>query len=453
MFNVFAKDKEFFPKMWRLTVPIAMQQLVMVALGMVDVVMIGQLGDASVAAVGLANQMFFLLFLMLFGVTSGAAIFTAQYWGQKDVPRIQSVLGVSLVLSVLGSFIFAIFTMTMPESILGIYSADPDVVTLGSGYLRIVSFSYVAVAISVSYSAALRSTEHVRLPLLASIAALSLNTALNYGLIFGRLGLPQMGVNGAALATIIARSLETVILLVGVYAGRLPAAASLPALLNFRRLSLRRFFKVTMPVVLTEVLWSLGITTYHVVYARISTESVAAVNIAISIDRVLFVVFIGMAHAAAIMIGNQIGAGAPGKAMDNARRFMVLGPALAAILGLLVITIINPVLGLYHVSAETTGYARYVMVIMALTLPIRVSNLLLLIGMLRSGGDTNYAFIIDAGVIWSIGVPLAFFGAFVLHWPVHWVYLLAMIEEVVKLGLSAQRVFSKKWINHLAVPA
>jgi putative MATE family efflux protein len=205
MWTFLLGDKEFLTKMFRLAAPIALQQLVMVLLGLIDMVMIGQLGDAAVAAVGLANQLFFLLFLVLFGIGSGAAIFTAQYWGQQDMLRIRSVLGLGLTLGLAGGLVFSLVSLLLPGQVLSIYSTDPAVITLGSGYLRLVGLSYLATAITFSYAAVLRSIEQVKLPMFISLVTLAVNTVLNYGLIFGQWGLPTLGVNGAALATSIAR--------------------------------------------------------------------------------------------------------------------------------------------------------------------------------------------------------------------------------------------------------
>ncbi|MBN1217820.1 MAG: MATE family efflux transporter [Anaerolineae bacterium] len=453
MLTFFVTDKEFLVRMVRLAGPIILQQLVMVLLGLIDMLMIGQLGDVAVAGVGLANQVFFLLFLLLFGISSGAAIFTAQYWGRRDVRRIRSVLGLGLLLSLTGGLAFTLVGLLLPTQVLGIYSTDPAVIATGEGYLRLVALGFIATAITYSYGGVLRSIEQVKLPMVISLLAVGVNTILNYGLIFGHFGLPALGVDGAAIATTGARWLECSLLLLAIYHRRLPLAARLSELFHWTAISLPQYFKTSLPVVLTEILWSLGVTTYHVVYARIGTEAIAAVNIALSIDRVMFVIFIGMAHAAAIMIGNQIGAGGRDRAMVYARRFLVLGPLVAVAVGALLMLIANPILGLYQVSDLTRGYAYRILVVIALLLAVRVSNMLLLIGVLRSGGDTRFGFFIDAGAIWVVGVPLAMMGAFVWHWPVYAVYLLVMAEEVVKLSLGLWRVFSQRWIHQLAVPA
>lgn len=443
------KDKNFLNQMLRLASPIMLQQFIFSSLGMVDTMMIGQLGDASVAAVGIANQIWFLVNLLYFGITSGSAIFTAQYWGQKDIPRIQQVLGLSLVMSLAGGGIITLIAITFPEAVIRIYSTDPEVIALGSEYLRIIAFSYLVSAATYSFYVILRSIENVKLPMMVSLFALSLNTILNYGLIFGNFGMPKMGVEGAAVATVIARLLEVGLILFLVYHQKLPLAARLADLIKWDKLRLRKFFKTTIPVIITEIIWSLGTTTYNVIYAHISTEAIAAYNIALTLDRLVFVVFIGLGNACAIMIGNKIGEQEQDTASLFGKNYLQLGLITSLALGTFMLLIKNPLLSLYGVSAETTQLARNILLVMIFSLPVRSMNLILLIGILRSGGDTTYAFFIDAGVVWSVGVPLAYLGAFVFNFPIHWVYLMALGEEAVKVTLGLIRFIKKSWIHTL----
>ncbi|MCJ7716894.1 MAG: MATE family efflux transporter, partial [Anaerolineales bacterium] len=437
-------DKKFLNSMIKLATPIMIQNLIFSSLGLVDGLMIGQLGEEAVAAVGIANQVFFLVSLLFFGITSGTAIFTAQYWGNKDVQRIQSVLGFSLLMSVTGALIFSSVAIFFPVKVISIYTTDPSVISQGSKYLQVIGFSYVLTAITNSFSTALRSTENVKLPMLISLLALSINTLLNYTLILGNFGLPALGVVGAAIATVCSRLLETGLLLFMIYRQKLPVAAKLSALFNFKILSLAQFFKTTLPVIATEIAWSFGITTYNVVFARIGTESIAAVNIASTLDRLIFVVFIGLGNACAIMVGNKIGAGEEDTATDYGKKFLILGLFGASFFGLIMVALANPLLALYKVSATTINFTFRLMIIMAAFLPIRSLNLIILIGILRSGGDTRYAFFIDAGSVWAIGVPLVFLGAFVLNFPIYLVYLMVMTEEVIKLCLGLYRFFSQR---------
>ncbi|MCD6425858.1 MAG: MATE family efflux transporter [Anaerolineales bacterium] len=446
-------NKKFLNTMLKLAAPIMLQNLIFSSLNLVDGVMIGQLGESAVAAVGIANQIFFLVSLLFFGVGSGSAIFAAQYWGRKDTERIQSVLGLSLLMSISGAVLFSLVAILLPVQVISIYSKDPAVISQGSVYLQIVAFSYVVTAITNSFAFVLRSTENVKLPLLTSLVALSLNTLMNYGLVLGNFGLPSLGVKGAAIATIISRLIEVVLLLLIIYRRKLPVAAKLPALLNFKILSIKKFFNTTLPVIATEIIWSFGITTYNVVYARIGTESIAAVNIAGTLDRIIFVVFIGLGNACAIMIGNRIGAQENELATDYAKKYLLLGAIGASVLGLIMFLFVTPLLSFYQVSAATIDLTVKLISLMALSLPVRSLNLILLIGVLRAGGDTRVAFFIDAGSVWVVGVPMAFIGAYVLGLPVHWVYLMVLADEAFKLVFGLYRFFSQRWINYLVAPA
>jgi putative MATE family efflux protein len=446
-------DKRFYKSLITIATPIIIQEFIMMFLNMVDVIMIGQLGEVSVAAVGLANQISFLLILLLFGITTGSSVFMAQYWGQKNIAGVRKVLGICLGIGLAGSLIFITAAFSIPESMLRIYSKDPEVIRLGGQYLSIVGFSYLPMVLTFSYSAALRSTENVKPPMFASIIALSLNTLLNYTLIFGNLGFPELGVQGAGIATVISRLLESTILLLIVYIKRTPAAARIRELINFNLEYLRTYFKTVLPVILNEVFWSLGITTYNIIYARINTASVAAVNIASTVESVAFVLFFGIGNACAIMVGNLIGSKKEDRAFLYARRSLVLTISGGFIIGLLVFISAGWIPSLYNVSEETLQYTHNILRIAGLTIWIRASNITLVLGILRSGGDTRYTLFIELVCIWGIGVPMALLGAFVLHMPVYWVYLLVQGEEIVKMILGITRLFSKKWIHDLSEPA
>jgi putative MATE family efflux protein len=219
----------------KIALPIAAQNLLMSSLNMVGVMMIGQLGEASVAAVGLAGQVFFLLNLVLFGVVSGAAIFTAQLWGKGDVPNIRRVLGLAVKIGLAAALVFWVLALFFPDIVLGLYTEDAAVIELGAGYLRIFGWAYPFFAVTFAYASVLRSTGNVRAPLVVTILSLALNVALAWLLIFGNLGLPALGVTGAAVASLVARLAECFLILAVVYLSRepSPAAASLGELLAF----------------------------------------------------------------------------------------------------------------------------------------------------------------------------------------------------------------------------
>ncbi|MFL0248173.1 MATE family efflux transporter [Candidatus Clostridium stratigraminis] len=451
LFSLFM-DKKFFKALLRLAVPIVLQNLVLSSLNLVDTIIIGGLGERAIASVGLANQYFFLLNLLLFGITSGSSIFTAQYWGNKDIKNIKRVLGICIITGGLGALIFTIGGLLIPEQILGIFSKDRDVIVLGGQYLRIIAFSYIITSISFAYSFTLRSTGQVKIPMFVSVTALGINTVLNYALVYGYFGLPKMGVQGSALATLIARIVEMVLLLSVVYKTKNVIAGRLKELLDLSADFIKNFFKVTIPVIMNESIWALGVTLYSVVYARMGTEVIASTNISSTIERITWVIFMGLGNACAVMIGNKIGEGDDKEAFIYAKRFIILGPSLAIIGGILVYFNSHFILSAYKVSPTVYNYAAKNLIVFSVFLWVKVFNFTTIVGILRSGGDTKFCLFLDTSGVWLIGVPLAFLGGLVWHLPVYWVYTLVFMEEVYKLILGLPRILSKKWINNLAIP-
>jgi len=410
--------------------------------------MIGQLGETAIAAMGLSNQIFFLLALFLFGISSGSAIFTAQYWGKGDLTNLRKVMGIGLTLAISVALFYTLVALLIPKTVLSIYTKDQAVIELGSQYLQIVGFGYIFTAVSLTFMSVLRSTQNVRLPMVITIIALSTNIFLNYCFILGNFGFPAMGVRGAAIGTLISRIFEFVLIVIFSYRKKTAAAAKLSEL----RYSFSFFIEVlktSLPAAINEVFWSLGITTYYAVYARIGTEAVAAININATIENMTFVIFIGFANACAIMIGNQIGAGEEKDAYGYGARFLILSIIISVFMGLFVILLRPHILSLYNIEPISYDYAYRIQFIYAISLWIRASNLILFIGILRSGGDTRYALMVEMASIWLIGVPSALIGGFVLHWPVYYVYALVLSEEIVKLAIVVPRFISRKWIHNL----
>ena len=445
----FFQDRRFFATLLKIAVPITIQQFISSMTNMLDVLMIGQLGETSIAALGLSNQIFFLLSILLFGISSGSAIFTAQYWGNKDPSNLKRVMGIGLSLGIGIAIIYTFLALFLPEVILSFYTNDAAVIELGSQYLRIVGISYIFTSITFTFVSILRSTENVKLPMVITIIALSLNMFLNYVLIFGNFGMPKMGVSGAALGTTIARIIECIVIVFFAYKLKTPAAARLSEL-RYSFSFFKKVLQTSLPAAVNELFWSLGITTYNAVYAHIGTNAIAAVNINSTIESMAFVVFIGAANACAIMIGNRIGAGDEETAYEYGNRFLILTLVGAVLIGLIVIFIRPVVLSLYNIEPISYKLAMQILLIFGVTMWIRVTNLMIFIGILRSGGDTRFALYVEMGSIWLIGVPAAVIGAFVFHLPVYWVYALVLAEEVVKLLFVYPRFKSKKWIHNLA---
>jgi len=445
----FLRNKTFMRSMLSLAIPVAFQQFITASLNMVDVIMVGQLGEASIAALGLANQVFFLLILFLFGVTSGMAIFTAQFWGKGDEENIRKVLGICLTVALSVGLLFTLAATLIPETVLGFYTEDPEVIALGSSYLRIVGFSYVFMAITTSYFAVLRSITLVKITVIVSVIAIVLKTSLGYLLIFGIGGFPALGVRGAAIGTTFGWMFEAVLIIILVHALKTPLAANPITFFRFERPFLGKVLKTAMPAAANEVFWSVGITIYNAVYARIGTDAIASVQISATLEEIAFVFFIGLGNACAIMVGNKIGANEKEVAFEYGRRFTILTVMVALFAGLIILLLRGPVVSLYEISPLAAENARRLMLIFAASAWLRSINFILFVGALRAGGDTRFAMFMELFSIWAIGVPAALIGGFVLRLPVYGVYMLVLLEELVKVFIITRRYLSRKWIHDL----
>ena len=446
----FLRDREFIRSMLALALPVAFQQLITASLNMIDVLMVSQLGETSVAALGLANQIFFLLILFLFGVTSGMSIFTAQYWGKGDVENIRRVLGICLAIAVAVAAAFTLAATLIPQRLMSFYTEDQAVIQLGSDYLRIVGLSYIPMAITVSYIAVLRSITFVKITVIVSVLALGLKTILAYLLIFGVGFFPELGVRGAAIGTAVGWAFECILLIVLVYLLRTPLAANPLSYFRFDRPFAMNVLRTSMPAAINEVLWSVGITSYNAVYARIGTDAIAAVNINATIEELMFVLFIGLGNACAVMVGNKIGAGEKEIAFEYGRRFLIIGVTVAVMGGAIVFSMREVVISrLPEISPSAADNLRGLMFVFATSAWLKMVNFILFIGTMRAGGDTRYAMFTELFSIWAIGVPAALIGGFVLHLPVYEVYALVLLEEAAKAVIVLRRYLSRLWIHDL----
>ena len=427
------------------------QQFAFAMLNMLGVVFVGQKGEVAVAAVGLAGQLTFLLNLVHFGVISGAAMFTAQFWGRNDVSNLRRVLGLCLMIAFSTSLVFFSLSQFLPAQILNIYTKDTAVIALGTDYIRTFSWTFLFLAVTVSYGFVLRSTGIVKLPTMISVVALLISTFLSYALIFGKMGLPTLGIQGVAVAAVFARALECFALVVFCYARKTPVAATFRELTDFDVAFLGKVIKPMLPVILNELFWALGITTYNIIYGRMGTESYAAMNIVSTVEQLAFVIFAGISNATSVYVGNQIGAGKEDNAYVFAGRSLGIGITGGILMGLFLQVIKAPVLSLYNVSPEVIANAGNVINVMTFFLWVRVNNMTIVVGILRAGGDTRFSLFLDGIIIWLVGVPMAYFGATIMEFPVHLVYLCAMSEEATKWILGINRYFSRKWIHNLAV--
>lgn len=447
--ELFFWERDFTRKVLRLAIPVAAQCLVTALMQIIDNVMIGQLGEAKLAGVTQANRITFLFQLAMFGAVSGASILVAQYWGRRDMKNIHSLLGVGLITAIGLAALFALPAMIVPEALLKLLINDAEAVAEGAKYLRIVALVYFVQALSLMLSAVLKSTEKVFLPMWAGIAAIASNTLLNCFLIFGLAGMPRLEVRGAALATLIGALIELA-LLIGVSYSKGYAIAVKPAQIKPPSGAfVLRYYKVVLPVMANEMLWSLGMVMYSVAYGQMGASAVSAISIFNNVEQLASVVMRGATTACAVIIGTAIGAGCTEEAQLNAKRMLAGNIVLGIVAGLLVSLFAGNIADFYKVSEATRASARQIITYYGLFLWLNAANSVLIVGVMRAGGDVLFSMVLDVLFLWIVGVPLVFLASIKLGWPVERVYLLTIIESVIKLVIGIWRIKSKKWINNL----
>jgi putative MATE family efflux protein len=450
-FGILFNDRSFYKGLFALAIPIMLQNLVNSMVNMVDTVMIGRLGTVEIAAVGLGNQVFFLYSLLLFGVCSGGGIFTAQFWGKRDIRGIRKNTGLCLVCSLAAALVFTLGALCVPDRILGIYSRDQAVIAAGSVYLAAVAPAFIPFAVSLLIIQTLRSIEKVRLAMVSTLIALSVNVVLNYAFIFGFGPIPAMGVAGAARATVIARTLETVILVSVSYARRYCFAGSLRELLGFNGPFARRFMRVIFPVLCNEIFWSLGITAQNIIFARTDTDAIAAFNITNTVSQLTWVLFTGLGNGAAVLIGKKIGEGREDAAREYARRIGIFMPLLAVAAAFVLIPLSWTLPFFFKVNPPVLSAATAMFFILGCTYPFKAFNMAAIVGICRAGGDTVFCVVYDLVFMWTLALPAGAAASFFFNAPVWVIYLCIISEEPIKAILGILRVRSGKWLRNVTV--
>lgn len=443
------QDKAFLRKVVAISLPIMLQQLLNNVLNLVDTLMIGQLGESTIAAVGLANKVFFVFSLLTFGVCSGAGVLQSQFWGKRDLNSIRRLQGLALLLCMIGAVLFTAAAGGCPELVMRIFTNSEEAIRIGASYLRVVAWSYAPTAITQVYVGTLRSANQVRLPVAICTVAIFVNIVLNYIFIFGKFGAPALGAQGAALATTIARLIECGVLLLIAYLRKTPAAATPKVMFSFDGAFARRFFKTATPVILNEFMWALGVTIYSLVYGRMGDSATAAITVTQSIEQVAQVMFMGLSSATAIILGNELGAGKLRQAKTHSGNFLFISIVISLLTVLLFVFVRGPIIGLFGLSGEVARLADLCFVVFMFYLPAKVFNFINIVGILRSGGDTKASLFLDCTGVWLIGIPMAFLGGMVLKQPIYIVYAMVLAEEVYKVVLGIVRYAQGKWCRNL----
>ncbi len=444
----------FFRRMIQLALPISLQNMLTSCAGLVDTAMVVGLGNAATAAVGVAGRWTFFLNIFLFGFCSGSSALISQYWGARDKKSIHRTFGLALVCALVAALLYNVAAVAFAEPMIRVFTAEAEVVEAAVIYLRTACFTAVFLAFNMLAGAALRATEDVVSPLLCSGVSVVANSILNYLLIYGKLGLPAMGVRGAALATVLSTALGSVLLLLWAWHKKGIIIAPLRELTDFSRDFVRRYFTVATPVIGNEALWAVGTNIYVMVLARQGAENYAGYTMYNSVEQLVFVFFVGMCHACAIMVGKAVGEGKLDEAYHTARRFMVATPFVAAVVGVLLIAVRNPILGLLPVETEgARKVASDLLLIYACWMPVRQVPYIAIVGSFRAGGDMRTGLYFDLIGVFLCGIPVVALLGLVVCVPFQLLVLAMFVaEDSVKVVLCLHRFRSRQWIRRLTLP-
>lgn len=444
-------DAEFWRSTLRLALPIAFQNLLMSSFSLVDTLMVGQLGDIALSSVGMAGQWSWLMGLVLFGMSSGSAVFISQYWGVGDRKRINEIYGIMMINTLLVTVVFTLVGLLAPGAVVSLFNDNAEVVQTGASYLRVASISYIAQAFSYTFSTLLRSTENVKLPMYAGLFSATLNIFFNYALIFGKFGLPELGIEGAALATVISSWFSPIFVFIVSMRTRTIVRAPIRELFSFSRRTFFGFYRVSWPVIFNESLWGLGTVCYNIVFGRLGYEHYAAVTIYRTIEGIFFVFFLGLCTASSVLIGKAIGAGHIKEAERDGKRFTVLMVVIAALLGGVIILLRGGLVSLFNLTGNitqtTVDSAMGILAVYAAELPLRQIPYILIVGLFRPGGDTVTGMKYDLMFVWLFALPLTIIAAFVIKLPFVAVFAVMLCaEDIPKSALCIRRFVSRKWI-------
>ena len=438
---------QFYKKFFILMLPMALKELISSLTNLIDTIMIGRLGDAPIAAIGIGNQVYFLFTVFLFGISCGAGVFSSQFWGKQDIPKMRKILGLNLLLAMGLALVFIFAAVTFPVQIFNAFKAAPEALNEGVTYLRIVCIGYFATAITTAFDSSVCCSEKAALPFIVRAVGLLVNVILNWILIFGRLGAPAMGVKGAAVATVIARFSELAVMLSAVYGRKMIQAASFKELFTIPKEIVVKFFKTSSAVILNEMAWALGTTAYSWVFARISPEAIVVITIVQNIERLMLVFFHGGGNAGGVFIGKA--AGNYEEAYECGKRLAVLSVITSVILSLIFVAARPIILMPYQVSAEVYNQSMNLLAVVAVMMNIKALTFLLIVGVFRNGGNPGAAFLIDIGCVWLVGVPMVTLGGLVLHLPLLISYAMMCSEEIVKVIISVTYFKKKKWMRNV----
>lgn len=439
----------FFKAVCALAIPVALQSMLQSSFSMVDQIMIGQLGEINVAAVGLAGKFASIYSVVISAIGAVAGIMIAQYLGQKNRSEVRRSFFTNLLLGAGIAGMFMVICTLFPNQIMGAYTKDVQTRQAAAEYLMLISGTFVPMAGATLLSTLFRCLEKPRLPLYASILSALLNTGLNYIMIFGKLGISPMGVRGAAFATVISQCANFLLMLLMLSKNGFLLKSNEGEPTATLRMNWGQYWSMLLPLLVCEVVWSLGENVYAAIYGHMSTDASAAMTLTNPIQGLVIGALCGLSQAASVIIGKHLGSGENEEAYWSAKKLMLYGAIGSALLSVIVMIASKAYVGIYQVDNAVKTMTMQILFAYAIVVPFKVLNMILGGGIIRSGGRTKYVMFIDMVGTWCFGVPLGLLSAFVWKLSIPYVYFLLSLEECIRFGISLIVFRRRKWMNQL----
>ena len=439
---------DFYRQIFRLAIPIIIQNLLSAAVNSADVIMLNYVGQSSISAVSLAANYSSILFMVYYGLGTGASLLCSQYSGKNNLQAIHAVEGIALRFSVGISVLVALIAFTMPQRMMQLFTADPELIMIGSSYLRIMGITYICWGISEIYLAVLRSIGRVTISMVLNVLAFTLNIFLNAVFIFGLFGAPKLGATGVAIATALSRLIQ---LLACVIVSILSKDVKLnPAYMFLRSKALfHDFIRLSLPALGNDLSWSVAFSMYSVILGHLGTDAVAANSLVTVVRNIGSVFCFAIASAGTILLGQIMGRGDLEKSKKYASRMLRLTVITGALGGVIVLAVTPFVLKFASLNETAMHYLKYMLLINSYYIMGSAVNTALIAGVFRAGGDTKFGLICDTVDMWVYAVPLGFFAAFVLKLPVLWVYFLLCTDEFVKWPWVLHHYRKGEWAKNI----
>ena len=447
------KRKNFLYAVIGIAVPVGLQSMLQSSFAMIDQLMVGQLGSTAVTAVEVDGRPAFIYSVVLGAVSAIAGIMISQYLGMKDEDMADRSLYENLLAAIALAVLFTVLCLLLPGQIVDIYiKDDPAVLSVGTDYLVQIVWTYLPMGISSILAVMIRCMDRAVCPLYAGITAAVVNTSLNYVLIFGHFGFPALGVTGAAVASVISQLVNLLLILIMFYSIRVRSRGGLHFSLTLGRDGYRQFLLMLLPILINEFLWSVGQNVNTFIYGHLEKGDLAAMSMTGPIQGLFIGALSGVSQAAGILIGKRLGAREYDQAYQESKKLLWYGLAGSLVLSFLLILLREPYVLLYKVEPEVRAVSSGLLMAFAVLAPVKVANMILGGGIIRSGGKTTYIMVIDMIGTWLVGAPLGLITAFLFHLPVVWVYFILSQEELVRLLMSLIIFRRRKWMTSFSEP-